>query len=131
MHGPGVEIVSGMKSCGKERRNWAQVIEKAWLQRNPGINLGALSTALMEITKDLKIWSREKFGHVTRRLEQLREKLDSLERDDPISNRAVILQTKTELDEQLHREEMMWLQRSRILWVKEGDRNTKYFHRKV
>jgi hypothetical protein len=35
------------------------------------------------------------------------------------------------LDELLYREEMMCLQMSPISWLKEGDRNTKFFHRKA
>jgi hypothetical protein len=35
------------------------------------------------------------------------------------------------MDEVLYREEMMWLQRSCITWLREGDCNTKYFHHKV
>ena len=35
------------------------------------------------------------------------------------------------INELLYREEMMWLQWSRISWLKEGDRNTKYFQTRL
>jgi hypothetical protein len=107
------------------------VIERAWLRKNSGSDLGAPSKSLETVANELQKWSSENFGNVTKRIVELRKGIERLEWNDPVQNRDHILEVKRELEEILYREEMMWLQRSRITWLREGDHNTKYFHRKA
>jgi hypothetical protein len=60
----------------------------------------------------------------------LRSKLEEAQQD-PAVERQAIRKITDRMDELLYREEMMWLQRSRLTWLKEGDRNTTYFHRQT
>jgi hypothetical protein len=40
-------------------------------------------------------------------------------------------QLQRELDLVLQQEEAMWFQKSRSQWIKDGDRNTRYYHVKT
>jgi hypothetical protein len=60
-------------------------------------------------------------------LEELQGELAALNQAN--AAREVIRLKMERMDELLYREEMMWLQRSRI--PSRGDRNTKYFHQKA
>ncbi|KAK1682165.1 hypothetical protein QYE76_043013 [Lolium multiflorum] len=75
----------------------------------------------------LQSWSKTNFGSVAREVEKSRTRLEELMAMN--ADKQEIREVTDKMNEMLYREEMMWLQRSRISWLKEGDRNTRYFHR--
>jgi cell division septum initiation protein DivIVA len=69
-------------------------------------------------------------GHAFKKKEELNQLRRELEgaKSRSSASRAEIQAIADSVDEVLYREEMMWLQRSRISWLKEGGHNTRFFH---
>jgi hypothetical protein len=105
-------------------------IKEAWCTAPNREGLGGVATALRRVQGALRFWSKKNFGSVTNELEALKAKLEEL-KSSFTAERQEIRRITNKMNELLYREEMMWLQRSRVAWLREGDKNTSYFHRQA
>ncbi|XP_073353971.1 uncharacterized protein [Aegilops tauschii subsp. strangulata] len=91
------------------------MVARSWNEHRPIGNLDSVANSLKEMMKDLKQWSKTHFGNVIKDIKSLRSQLAELQLSGADSARSKMNQ----LDELLYREEMLWLQCSRIAWLKE------------
>ncbi|CAB4278316.1 unnamed protein product [Prunus armeniaca] len=100
------------------------VISHAWESE-----MGTIVEKLKACQGSLRRWNKDHVGRIPTKLRSLQRKLDDTQRRSfsPVAefqHREIC----KEMDVLLEREEMLWRQRSRVSWMKYGDKNTRFFH---
>ena len=104
------------------------MVERAWDPLDCNLEM-SIQKRLKGYQVHLRNWNSKVFGNVSKVLKQKQRCLQQLEELDLLHESTEEIQgLKKEINEVMLREEIMWNQRSSALWIKYGDRNTKFFH---
>ena len=104
-----------------EEEGCGPAVEDVWMIEISGYPMAQVEGKIRRYQKNLKWWSRA--------LKEKKELLKKAE-DAAIQGGSLVKvqRLKKEINDLLVKEEKLWRQRSRALWLHEGDQNTCYFH---
>ncbi|XP_058103324.1 uncharacterized protein LOC131246882 [Magnolia sinica] len=93
-----------------------------------------LCCKLKFLEQKLKQWSKEEKSRSEQELDSILseiQKIDSQTEGNPISSHILAnnIRLVQALSAKIYQEEISWKQKARSKWIKEGDRNTSYFHK--
>ena len=110
----------------------SRIVEDFWKTLQLDGSPSRLVSGLTSCAGTLRRWGSRTFGNIPKRVARLQQSVEALHKGPRDGDSMVRIQeVEKEFDKVLGWEEEYWRQRSRVEWLKNGDRNTKFFYYKA
>jgi hypothetical protein len=110
--------------------NYTDLIKQHWNKRS------VFPEIISNMTDEFVKWKCDVFGSINKRKADLMARINGIQRKQHVDRNNKFLERlernlQQELMLVLKQEEAVWFQKSRSQWIKDGDRNTRYYHVKT
>ncbi|XP_072084677.1 uncharacterized protein [Arachis hypogaea] len=107
-----------------------KIVQEAWRIEIEGSPMYKLAQKLKYCRHQIVAWQRSSKSNFKKVMVEIEGQLDEL-RAAGITGKKEILEFENRLEMAYLQEERYWKEKSEVKWLKEGDKNTHFFHQKV
>ncbi|XP_019095662.1 PREDICTED: uncharacterized protein LOC104763574 [Camelina sativa] len=109
-----------------QREGFCDFMKETW-ESEKVKQSNSLVEKLTRCRKEISGWKRRNKPNSSLRIQELHSRIDRATQQSPFSIEEV-RRLKSELNKEYVQEEKFWQQKSRFIWLNNGDKNTKFFH---